>query len=217
MIAVTGAHKSPFFMWNVFTIVGSALRNGWRPAVRVCVVQTLLYMLICLPHLHGRDFRLAPFVDDDRHRTRRHRFHGGDAEMFGELRMRIGVVVETGCMPEDPGARKETPQRAALEIRPNVSRAVAGELANAFEVNAVLIPIVQSAHALVHPAASGVLQFTKRSHHLQLLFCVRRCRKAPDAEDEVLLRTTHKVNVDRRIDDTRIDAPPAFGPLPCEL
>jgi signal transduction histidine kinase len=62
LIAVTGAHKSPFFMWNVFTLVGSALQNGWRTAVRVCVAQTLLYMLICLPHLHGRDFRLAAFL-----------------------------------------------------------------------------------------------------------------------------------------------------------
>ena len=49
-------------MWNVFTIVSSALQNGWRTAVRICVAQTLLYILICLPHLHGHDFRLAAFL-----------------------------------------------------------------------------------------------------------------------------------------------------------
>ena len=62
LIAVTGANKSPFFMWNVFTIVSSALNNGWRTAVRVCVVQTGLYILICLPYIAHPDFRLAGFL-----------------------------------------------------------------------------------------------------------------------------------------------------------
>jgi signal transduction histidine kinase len=62
LIAVTGAHKSPFFMWNVFTIVGSALNNGWRTAVRVCVVQTILYVAICLPNAAHPDFRIAVFL-----------------------------------------------------------------------------------------------------------------------------------------------------------
>ena len=61
LIAITGAHKSPFFMWNVFTIVGSALNNGWRTAVRVCVAQTVLYVAICLPGAANPDFRLAAF------------------------------------------------------------------------------------------------------------------------------------------------------------
>jgi signal transduction histidine kinase len=62
LIATTGAHRSPFFMWNVFTIVGSALNNGWRTAVRVCVVQTVLYVAICLPHATHPDFHLTVFL-----------------------------------------------------------------------------------------------------------------------------------------------------------
>jgi signal transduction histidine kinase len=62
LIATTGAHKSPFFMWNVFTVVSSALNNGWRTAVRVCLAQTVLYVTICLPNVAHADFRLAVFV-----------------------------------------------------------------------------------------------------------------------------------------------------------
>lgn len=62
LIAATGAYKSPFFMWNVFTVVGSSLNNGWRTALRVCLAQTILYVLICLPSVTHPDFRLAVFV-----------------------------------------------------------------------------------------------------------------------------------------------------------
>jgi signal transduction histidine kinase len=62
LIASTGAHTSPFYMWNVFTIVGSALQNGWRTAVRVAGAQIALYFAICVPY-HGRpDFELDTFV-----------------------------------------------------------------------------------------------------------------------------------------------------------
>src|SRR5207249_3475338 len=42
--------------------VSSALNNGWRTAVRVCLAQTLLYILICLPNCARPDFRLAGFL-----------------------------------------------------------------------------------------------------------------------------------------------------------
>jgi signal transduction histidine kinase len=61
LIATTGAHRSPFFMWNVFTVVGSALNNGWGTALRVCLAQTVLYVFICLPNATHPDFRLAVF------------------------------------------------------------------------------------------------------------------------------------------------------------
>jgi signal transduction histidine kinase len=62
LIATTGADRSPFFMWLVFTIVSAALQYGWRTSLRVCVTQTVLYVAICLSHLGHDDFRLAAFL-----------------------------------------------------------------------------------------------------------------------------------------------------------
>jgi signal transduction histidine kinase len=62
LIWSTGAHRSPFYMWNVFTIVGSSLKDGWRTALRSCLAQSALYVAICLPN-HGRpDFVLGTFL-----------------------------------------------------------------------------------------------------------------------------------------------------------
>ncbi len=62
LIASTGAHTSPFYMWNVFTIVGSALQNGWRTAVRVAAAQIALYVAICVPYHRRPDFELDTFL-----------------------------------------------------------------------------------------------------------------------------------------------------------
>src|SRR5437867_12559684 len=106
----------------------------------------------------------------------------------------LGVVVETGRVPENPGARKEPRHLAPLETRSNVRRTAVGERANAFEIGAVLIPLVESAHALIRPAtSSGVRELAKRSHHLQLLLCMSCRGKAANAEDEVVLGSVGQI------------------------
>jgi signal transduction histidine kinase len=62
LIWATGAHTSPFYMWNVFTVVSSALKNGWRLALQGAVVQAVLYIAICLPNRGQPDFVLASFL-----------------------------------------------------------------------------------------------------------------------------------------------------------
>jgi signal transduction histidine kinase len=62
LIWSTGAHKSPFYMWNVFTVIGSALKNGWRTALLGCLAQIALYVAICLPNLGRPDFVLSTFL-----------------------------------------------------------------------------------------------------------------------------------------------------------
>jgi signal transduction histidine kinase len=49
LIWSTGGHASPFDVWNVFTIVACALRNGWATASRVALLLIALYISICLP------------------------------------------------------------------------------------------------------------------------------------------------------------------------
>jgi signal transduction histidine kinase len=62
LIWSTGAHRSPFYMWNVFTIVGSSLKDGWRTALRSCLAQIALYVAICLPNYGRPDFVLGTFL-----------------------------------------------------------------------------------------------------------------------------------------------------------
>jgi signal transduction histidine kinase len=61
LIASTGAYQSPFYNWFVFTIVGSALQNGWRTALRVCAAQIVFYVAICLPYRGNSDFEPGIF------------------------------------------------------------------------------------------------------------------------------------------------------------
>jgi signal transduction histidine kinase len=62
LMAITGANKSPFFMWNVFTLVAAALKSDRRTIVRVCLAEIALYVGICLPHLGQPGFVLSGFL-----------------------------------------------------------------------------------------------------------------------------------------------------------
>src|SRR5205823_10863476 len=61
LIGTTGVYKSPFYIWNLFTIIGSALKNGWRTTLTVSAVSIILYMAMCLPGVGRPDFNLAVF------------------------------------------------------------------------------------------------------------------------------------------------------------
>jgi signal transduction histidine kinase len=62
LMAITGANKSPFFMWNVFTLVAAALKSDRRTVVRVCLAEIAFYVGICLPHLQEPGFVLSGFL-----------------------------------------------------------------------------------------------------------------------------------------------------------
>jgi signal transduction histidine kinase len=62
LIWSTGAHNSPFYVWVMFTILGAALQNGWRTAVRVALALIVLYVAICLPGLAHHGLALGIFV-----------------------------------------------------------------------------------------------------------------------------------------------------------
>jgi signal transduction histidine kinase len=62
LIASTGTYKSPFYVWNLFAVVGTALKHGWNAAVRACATAILLYVVLCLPGIHQPDFLLSVFL-----------------------------------------------------------------------------------------------------------------------------------------------------------
>jgi two-component system, NarL family, sensor kinase len=62
LIATTGALHSPFYIWNIFTIVGCALKDDRRTVVRVCLAEIALYFVICAPHLGQPNFVLGTFL-----------------------------------------------------------------------------------------------------------------------------------------------------------
>jgi signal transduction histidine kinase len=62
LIVSTGAYRTPFYMWFLFTIVASALQRGWQTAIRVCAAQIVFYAAICLPYRHSPHFVLAVFL-----------------------------------------------------------------------------------------------------------------------------------------------------------